>query len=169
MILNKLASWPLTSEVMEVKITKPILTYLLKIRYMSLVGDSKPLKTITFDLGGHWRSKYKKMIFYVFYQTFCYRHLTRTNFYLWPQRSLTFLTLTYHTFETCLTNFNAPLLWPNCEPCFTFACLGLFSILKNMISCESTDKISWLQFNNLDAIRRSRKKNERGDIVTRWH
>ena len=46
---------------MEVKITKSILIYLLKIWYVSLVGDSKLLKTLTFDLGGHWRSKYKNL------------------------------------------------------------------------------------------------------------
>ena len=32
---------------------------LLKIWYVSLVGDFKSLKTLTFDLGGHWRSNYK--------------------------------------------------------------------------------------------------------------
>ena len=131
MILNKLASWPLTSEVrevkLEVKITKPILIYLLKIWYVILVGDSKPLKTLTFDLGGHWRSNYKNWL--SSYSTKPFKTLYLRAFSAtWSYQTLTLISDLIYIFINDLSYFwsliessiksNAPLLWPNGRPCF---------------------------------------------------
>ena len=56
---------------------------------MSLVGDSKLLKTLTFDLGGHWRSKYKNL-----FSSYATKPLEilylRAFSATWPYQTLTF-------------------------------------------------------------------------------
>ena len=75
MLLNKLTSSPLTSEVREVKNAKLTSTYLLKIWYVRPVVDTPQLLTSVVIGGQTSRSKIQKLSSLSFYNLFETLHL----------------------------------------------------------------------------------------------